>query len=57
MKLEISVTRGFQTATCPGLNLFLLTIVSAEALQGESFIGFAVWKSDFRENDCKEIPP
>ena len=57
MKLEILVTRGVQTATCTGLNLFPLTIVSAEALRGESFIGFVVQKSVFRENDCQEIPP
>ena len=52
MKFEILVTRDVLTATCPGLNLFLLTLVSAEALQGESFIGFVVRKSVFRENDC-----
>ena len=40
MKFEILVTRDVLTATCPGLNLFPLTVVSAEALQGESFIGF-----------------
>ena len=57
MKFEILVTRGVQTAICPGLNLFPLTIVSAVALHGESFIGFVVRKSVFRENDCQEIPP
>ena len=57
MKFEILVTRDVLTATCPGPNLFPLTVVSAEALQGESFIGFVVRKSVFRENDCQEIPP
>ena len=57
MKFKILVTRDVLTATCPGLNLFPLTAVSAEALQGESFIGFVVRKSVFRENDCQEIPP
>ena len=57
MKFEILVTRDVVTATCPGLNLFSLTAVSAEALQGESFIGFVVQKWFFRENDCQEIPP
>ena len=51
MKFEILVTRDVLTATCPGLNLFPLTVVSAEALQGESFIDFVVRKSVFREND------
>ena len=57
MKFKSLVTRGVQTATCPCLNLFSLTIVSTEALHAKSFMGFVVRKNVFRENDCKEIPP
>ena len=55
MKFEILVTRGVQTATCPGLNLFPLTIVSAEALQAESFIGFVVQKLFFRKTTLRKL--
>ena len=57
MKFGILVTRDVLTANCLGLNFFPVTVVSAEALQGESFIGFVVRKSVFMENDCQEIPP